>query len=349
MRLEETIKKIEPVDGEAKKLSRQRWDSIAKPLHSLGKLEDDIVEIAGIAGTYKVELDKKALIIMCSDNGIVEEGVTQTDNSVTAIVAENFLDCATSVAVMSKHLGVDLFPMDLGMVTDTRVDKSHKVAYGSKNFTKGPAMTRDECVKAIEAGINKVFELKEQGYKIIATGEMGIGNTTTSSAVATVLTGSLVENVTGKGSGLTDAGLATKINVIKKGIEINKPDKKDPVDVIAKVGGFDIAGLCGVFLGGAAAKIPVVIDGFISSVAALSAIKMAPLAKDYIIASHVSKEPAGKMLIDAVEKDPIITGDMCLGEGTGAVALFPLLELGLCVYNSMSTFGDIEIEAYKPL
>ncbi|SFA92629.1 nicotinate-nucleotide-dimethylbenzimidazole phosphoribosyltransferase [Acetitomaculum ruminis DSM 5522] len=349
MTLEETLEKIEPINKEAYLASKKHWDDIAKPLHSLGKLEDSIMQIAAINGNVKVNLDKKGLIIMCADNGVVEEGVTQTDNSVTAIVAENFLDCATSVAVMCKELNVDLFPMDVGMVKDTRVDHSQKKVYGTKNFTKEAAMTRQVCISAIETGINKVLELSQKGYKIIATGEMGIGNTTTSSAVATVLLGVEASKVTGKGSGLTTEGLNKKIKAIEKGIELNKPDKNDPIDVISKVGGLDIAGLCGVFLGCAALKIPCIIDGFISSVAALCAVLLKKEANDYILASHVSKEPAGRMMLDKLEKDPIITANMCLGEGTGAVALYPLLDLSLAVYNSMSTFSDIEIEAYKPL
>ena len=164
MNFRQTIGMIKPADEEAMRLSRKRWDSIAKPLHSLGKLEEAVIKLAGIQGTHKVKLDKKALVIMCADNGVVEEGVTQTDNSVTAIVAENFLDCKTSVAVMADNLGVDLYAYDVGMVRDTRVEK-RKVAYGTKNLAKGPAMTRDECIKTIETGINIVFELKEKGYE----------------------------------------------------------------------------------------------------------------------------------------------------------------------------------------
>ena len=348
MTLQETLDMIKPIDEEAKAMATKRWDSIAKPLRSLGKLETAVAKLAGIQGSHKVKLEKKALVIMCADNGVVEEGVTQTDNCVTAIVAENFLDCATSVAVMCDSLGIDLYPYDVGMVRDTRVEK-RKVAYGTKNLAKGPAMTREECIKTIETGINIVFELKEKGYDIITTGEMGIGNTTTSSAVGAVLTGQPVEIMTGKGSGLTDEALAHKKEIIKQSIEINKPDPNDAIDVLAKEGGFDICGLTGVFLGGAAAGIPVVIDGFISSVAALAACKICPQAVDYILPSHVSKEPAGRFMLEALGMEQFLTCDMCLGEGTGAVMLIPLLECGLQVYNRMSTFADIEIEAYVPL
>ena len=249
---------------------------------------------------------------------------------------------------MAEKLGVDLYAYDVGMVKDTRVEK-RKCAYGTANLAKGPAMTRQQAIETIETGINIVLELKEKGYDIITTGEMGIGNTTTSSAVGAVLLNQPVEIMTGKGSGLTDEALAHKKQVIKSSITLNKPDSKDPIDVLSKEGGFDICGLTGVFLGGAACGIPVVIDGFISSVAAMAACRLAPFAADYIFPSHVSKEPAGKFMLDAMGLEQFLTCDMCLGEGTGAVLLMPLLECGLEVYNRMSTFDDIDIDAYVPL
>lgn len=348
MLIEETISKIGPRNKSSEDQCRMRWDSIAKPLQSLGKLEDVIVQIAGICGTHQVCLDKKGVVICCADNGIVEEGVTQTGQEVTAIVAENFLDGKTSVAIMAKSAGAELFPMDTGMVKDTRVERC-KTAYGTKNFTKEPAMTREAAVAAVEAGIKKVKELKAQGYRILATGEMGIGNTTTSSAIASVFLNAAPETVTGKGAGLTSAGLEKKIQVIKDGIALHRPDPSDPIDVLAKVGGFDIAGLTGVFLGCAAEKIPVVIDGFISGVAALTAVRLCPGVQEYLIASHVSNEPAGQMILDALGVSAFLICNMCLGEGTGAVALFPILDMALAVYDEMSTFDQIEIEAYQPL
>ena len=348
MTLQETLERIKPTEKEYAAKAAARWDAIAHPLHSLGKLEDAVVKLAAIQKTDRVRLDKKALVIMCADNGVVEEGVTQTDNSVTAIVAENFLDMKTSVAVMADKLGIDLFAYDVGMVRDTRVEK-RKCAYGTANIANGPAMTRDQCIETIETGINVAFELKDMGYDIITTGEMGIGNTTTSSAVGAVLLSQPVEIMTGKGSGLTDEALAHKKQVIKSSITLNRPNPRDPIDVLSKEGGFDICALTGVFLGGAACGVPVVIDGFISSVAALAAMRLAPNAIDHIFPSHVSKEPAGKFMLDAMGLEQFLTCDMCLGEGTGAVMLIPLLECGLEVYNRMSTFDDIDIEAYVPL
>lgn len=349
MTLEEAIAKIKPLDHNAMEIAQKRWDSIAKPLHSLGKLETLLIQIAGITGNAEVDLSRRGLIAMCADNGVVEEGVTQTGQEVTAIVAENFLKYDTSVGVMCKQNHVEIFPVDMGMVTDTKVRIDHKIAYGTQNMTKGPAMTREQAVKGLEAGIDMVKELNDKGYRILATGEMGIGNTTTSSAVASVLLKQPVEEMTGRGAGLTSEGLVRKINAIKKAIALNEPDPEDAIDVLAKVGGLDIAGMAGVFLGGAVYGIPVVMDGFISCVSALIAMRICPAARDYILASHVSKEPAAHLILENIGKEAIIHADMCLGEGTGAVALFPILDLAAAVYHSMSTFDDIHVEQYEEL
>ena len=349
MTLEEAIAKIKPLDHNAMEIAQKRWDSIAKPLHSLGKLETLLIQIAGITGNAEVDLSRRGLIAMCADNGVVEEGVTQTGQEVTAIVAENFLKYDTSVGVMCKQNHAEIFPVDMGMVTDTKVRTDQKIAYGTQNMTKGPAMTREQAVKGLEAGIDMVRELNDKGYRILATGEMGIGNTTTSSAVASVLLKQPVEEMTGRGAGLTSEGLVRKINAIKKAIALNEPDPEDAIDVLAKVGGLDIAGMAGVFLGGAVYGIPVVMDGFISCVSALIAMRICPAARDYILASHVSNEPAAHLILENMGKEAIIHADMCLGEGTGAVALFPILDLAAAVYHSMSTFDDIHVEQYEEL
>ncbi|OYO92500.1 nicotinate-nucleotide-dimethylbenzimidazole phosphoribosyltransferase [Lachnotalea glycerini] len=348
MTLEEQIKQIKTVNKQAMKESKLRWDSIAKPLNSLGKLEKAVIKIAGITNSHQVVLDKKALIIMCADNGIVEEGVTQTGQEVTAIVAENFLKKKASVSIMSDYTHTDIFPIDIGVAKDTNIINK-KIAYGTKNFAKEPAMTYEEAKRAIQTGIDMVGELKEKGYHIIATGEMGIGNTTTSSAIAALLLGKSVEEVTGKGAGLSNEGLNRKIQVIQDALLLHKPDKENMIDVLSKIGGFDIAGLAGVFLGGAMYHIPVVIDGFISAVSALVAARMNALAIEYMLPSHASKEPAAWYVLQALGLEPFITCDMCLGEGTGAVAVFSILDMATAVYNSMSTFEQIEVAAYQPL
>ena len=329
--------------------AQRRWDSIAKPLHSLGMLEDAIIQIAGITGSHNVDISRKALVAMCADNGIVEEGVTQSGQEITALVAENFLKGITTSCVMCRCSGADVFPVDVGMITDTKVRTDLKVAYGTKNMTKEPAMTRSQAVQAVEAGIAMAEELYGKGYRMLATGEMGIGNTTTSSAVASVLLGLPVETMTGRGAGLSSEGLQRKINAIKKSIALHNPDPEDVLDVLSKVGGFDIAGMTGVFLGGAACGIPVVMDGFISCVSALIAIRLCPQVSDYILASHVSKEPAAHRILENLKKKAILHGEMCLGEGTGAIAIFPLLDMATKIYNTMSTFEDINMDQYEEL
>lgn len=350
MNLEEMIANIKPLDRASVELAKKRWESVAKPLYSLGKLEDAVIQMAGMKGICDYTLTKRGLIIMCADNGVVEEGVTQTGQEVTAVVADNFTKCATSACIMSQSAGVDLFPVDIGMAVDVPsvTKEEQKVAYGTKNFAKEPAMTEAEVWQAINVGIQMVSRLKEEGYDILAVGEMGIGNTTTSSAVAAVLLGQSVEVVTGKGAGLSDAGLKKKIAVIQEAIARMQPNPANPIDVLAKVGGLDIAGMMGVFLGGAIHRIPIVIDGFISSVAALCAMRIAPVAKAYMLPSHVSKEPAGALMLEALGVSPLLTCDMCLGEGTGAVAAIPIYEMGLSVFQKMSTFEEVHIEQYQP-
>lgn len=348
---EEWLNKIDAANEDSMEAARQHWLAIAKPLFSLGKLEDTVVKMAGIKRTADVTLGKKGLIIMCADNGVVEEGVTQTGQEVTAFVADNFTKGKTSVCVMCKAAGVDLFPIDIGMASDVPsvTDPKQKVMYGTKNFRKERAMTREQVLQAMEVGIHAVEACVKNGYGILATGEMGIGNTTTSSAVASVLLNRPAEEVTGRGAGLTSQGLEKKIRVIREAIDMHRPDPADIVDVLSKVGGLDIAGLTGVYLGGAMFHVPIVVDGFISAVAALCAVRIKKEVGDYVIPSHVSKEPAGAMLLEALSLSPLLHCDMCLGEGTGAVAAIPVIEMGLRVYREMETFDNVQFETYEVL
>ena len=349
MTLEETMQKIRPVDVAAMAAAKQHWDGLGKPLGSLGRLEKALIQIAGIQRTGDVHIDRKALVIMCADNGVVEDGVTQCGQEVTATVAENFLDEKSCVAIMCRRAGTKICPVDIGMAVDTPRVEKRKIAYGTKNMAKEPAMTREQAVAAIEVGIAKAEELHAQGYEMLATGEMGIGNTTTSSAMTAVYLGLDVETVTGRGAGLSSHGLQRKIHAIKQAIAVNQPDPEDPLDVLAKVGGLDIAGMCGLFLGGAAQQMPVVMDGFISQVAALTAMRLVPECADYILASHVSEEPGANILLKALEKDAFLTCGMRLGEGSGAVALFPILDFASDIYHKMSTFVQADIVEYQPL
>lgn len=348
-KLQEELKQIVPADRESMEKAMERWKSVGKPLFSLGKLEDAVIRIAGIKGKPVYSLDRKGLVIMCADNGVVAEGVTQTGQEVTAIVAENFTKKATSVCLMAEVAGTDLFPVDIGMAVDvpavTRAE--YKVSYGTKDMMKEPAMTREDAAQAVLNGIHIVRELVGKGYDILATGEMGIGNTTTSSAVVSVLLDQDAEAVTGRGAGLSSEGLKRKVQVIRESICLNQPDRKDVLDVLSKVGGLDIAGLAGVFLGGAICHIPVMIDGFISSAAALCAVRMVPECADYMLASHRSGETAGGMVLEALGLSPFLDCNMSLGEGSGAVAAMPLLDMGLSVYLKMSTFEEIKVEQYE--
>lgn len=286
---------------------------------------------------------------MCADNGIVAEGVTQTGQDVTAIVAENFLDEKSCAAIMCAMAGADIRPIDIGMVSDTPRVEKRKIAYGTKNFAKEPAMTMEQAEAAVMTGVQLVGELKEQGYALIATGEMGIGNTTTSSAVATALLHVPAEEMTGRGAGLSSSGLHKKCQVIREAVERWNLTEADPMTVLACVGGFDLAGITGMFLGGAYYHVPILIDGFISSVAALLATKLCPDAIGYMLASHVSKEPAAHRILNELGLEPAIDAGMCLGEGSGAVATFPLIEMAAEIYHKMSTFEQISVDAYQEL
>lgn len=348
MKLDQAIDMIRPADQNAMEECQRRWNSIAKPLHSLGKMEDSLIKIAGMTKDATMHFEKKALVVMCADNGVVEEGVTQTGQEVTAVVSENFLKTKATASIMCKTVGADIFPVDIGIAVDTNIINK-KIVYGTKNMVKEPAMTREEVIRALEVGIEMVETLKERGYGIIATGEMGIGNTTTSSAIAAVLLERRVEEVTGRGAGLSSEGLGRKITAIQKAIQLHQPDKNDAIDVLSKLGGLDIAGMAGVFIGGAALGVPIVIDGFISAVSALLAVKLCPQAKDYMLASHVSKEPAAIMVLEELGLQASLTCDMCLGEGTGAVTLYPILDIANAVYEGMATFDAANIEEYQPL
>ncbi|MEE1114585.1 MAG: nicotinate-nucleotide--dimethylbenzimidazole phosphoribosyltransferase, partial [Eubacterium sp.] len=282
------------------------------------------------------------------DNGVVAEGVTQTGQEVTANVAENFLTGNATASILCKRAGTDHFPVDIGMAKRTSVP-DRRIAAGTQDLLYGPAMTRAQAVQGIVTGIGIAEELAQKGYRILAAGEMGIGNTTTSSAMASVLLDKDPEEVTGRGAGLDSQGLARKIEVIRESLRVNHPDPADPIDILACEGGFDIAGMTGLFLGGAACRVPVVCDGFISAVAALTAVRICREAAGYVFASHLSEEPAAAMILEALHKQAPIRCGMHLGEGTGAVMLFPLLDMALDVYHGMPTFADIEIEQYKEL
>ncbi len=347
--LECLCKNVRPADAGAMEMSRRRWDGIAKPLGGLGLLEEMITKIAGIQRTEEVCLDRKGVVVFCADNGVVAEGVTQTDSHVTAVVTENFARGCASVNRMASVAGADVLPVDIGVAEDVTEPgvRVCKIAPGTANLRREMAMTTQQALAAIHEGIRTAGGMKDAGYDILAVGEMGIGNTTTGSAVASAMLGEAVENVTGRGAGLSDEGLGRKIQVIREAIELHHPDPKEPVSVLACVGGFDIAGMCGLMLGGAIYHIPVVLDGMISMAAALLAQKLCPAVTDYLLASHVGREPACELAIKRLGLEAPVHGRLALGEGTGAVLLFPMLDMAEAVYRQNRTFADIRIDAYE--
>lgn len=345
----EEINEIRPTNKTIGKEASALWDSLFKPIGGLGLLETLIIQIAEITETTLVDIRKKAIVVMCSDNGVVAEGVSQTDHQITAMVTENMALGKSSVCRMASVSGADVIPVDVGVATKVEVDGLlvHKIANGTKNFRREPAMTREEAIEAIQVGIDVVYELKKKGYQLLGTGEMGIGNTTTSSAIAAVLLGVEPGVVTGKGAGLSLEGIERKRKVIEEAIALHRPDATDPIDVLAKLGGFDIAGLVGVCLGAAMYRLPVVLDGVIASVAALIATRLQPLTREYLIASHMGKEPASKLLLNELGLKPIIYGELALGEGTGVALLLPMLDMAMKVYEMNTHFTDYKVKAYE--
>ncbi|MCD8021288.1 MAG: nicotinate-nucleotide--dimethylbenzimidazole phosphoribosyltransferase [Clostridiales bacterium] len=351
MTLQEAIEKIKPLDQAAMDYTHARWNTLGKPLYSLGRLEEMVTQFAGIYGDKNPRLGKKAVIVMAADNGVVAEGVTQTGQEVTKTVTENMTKNNATICILSSVSGADVFPVDIGIATDCDNPGvwDRKIKYGTDNMLKGPAMSREEAVRAIEVGISMVEELKERGYTLLATGEMGIGNTSTSSAICAVLLDEPVEKVTGKGAGLTNKDLEHKIAVIKESIAVNQVNPADPLDVLSKVGGLDIAGLVGCFIGAAACRVPIFIDGFISSVAALLAQRLAPACDPYLFPSHCSNEPAGRLVLDAMGKQPYILANMCLGEGTGAVMGFTIADYAFKAYWELPSFAQTNFGTYEDL
>lgn len=337
--------------------AKAHWDSIAKPIDSLGMLEDYVVKICRIAGSAApCDISKRALITLCADHGVVAEGVTQTGQEVTKIVSENFARGCSTVNIMADLAGVDVYTVDVGMNTPNYPEKElkmgavidRKVAKGSNNLAVEPAMSVEQCRQAIDTGKRLVKELKDRGYRIIATGEMGIGNTTPTSALAAVFLNQSAENVTGRGAGLSEDGMGKKCRVVMQAVNrVREKGLTDAVEILAETGGYEIAAMTGAFLGGMEYHIPVVIDGAISTVAALTAVKIDSRVRDYLLASHVSEEPVGRLALDAMGLEAVLHGRMCLGEGTGAMALFPVLDMAMEVYKRMGSFTDYAIDPYE--
>ena len=340
---------VAPADEAARAAAHAHWAALAKPLGGLGRLETMLEDAAALTGTAELEFARRAVLVLCADNGVVAQGVSQTGQEVTRAVAVNLAARRTSVCQMARAANCAVVPVDMGIAGEPVPGVLNcRVAPGTADFTAGPAMSRAQAVQAVAAGMELVRSQKAADVQLLATGEMGIGNTTTSSAVAAVLLGQPVERMTGRGAGLSDEGLARKIDAIHRGIACNRPDPADVLDVLSKLGGFDIAGLAGVFLGGALEGVPVLADGFISGVAALCAVRLCPAAAKAVFASHCSAEPAGRLVLEALGREPLITAGMHLGEGTGAVASIPLWDMALAVYNGCYSFTEGGITPYTP-
>lgn len=341
--------KIEPPEEEIRRQIKARWDGIAKPLDGMGSFERITAQIGAIYGSVNLDIGKKAVIVMCADNGIVEEGISQSGQEVTAMVSRSMGKQESSVGRMAKTIGADVFPVDVGINQKDPIPgvMNRKVMQGTRNFRKEPAMTEEETLQTIDTGIELARLCREKGYRLLATGEMGIGNTTTAAAVMAALLGCEPDRVTGRGAGLDDTGLLRKQQVIREALLKYQFHKEEPLRILATVGGLDIAGLAGVFIGGALYHLPVVMDGVISAVAALAAQRLVPGVRDFIIASHQSREPGTMKLMEELGVCPVIQADMALGEGTGAVMMFSLLDMALSIYNSRTTFEDISVEPYR--
>lgn len=336
-------------DPHMEEQARKRWNSLAKPLYGLGGLEDAVSQMAALYNRVTFPFPKKALLVMCADNGIVKEGVTQTGQEVTAVVARNFLSGKTSACHMARRAGVDVYPVDIGIASDVPglTDPSMKVSYGTGNFLDGPAMTREQVIRAMDVGRRMAAHLSGQGYGLLAVGEMGIGNTTTSAACAAALLSLSPETVTGRGAGLSDVALVKKTQVIREGLSRLSPDPSDPIDVLSKVGGLDICGLTGAILEAKEQGMTVVLDGAITACAALCAFRLDPDCRRVMLASHLSREPVSRHILKELALTPCLDCGLRLGEGTGALLMIPLLEMAHSVYMDMPTFSDIQIADYE--
>ena len=368
LEFENLIALVTPTSQSHRQLAKKHWDSIAKPLDSLGEFEKIFQKLSAIYVSEIPDISSKCITVMCADNGIVKEGISQSDKDVTLAVAKSMALGTSSIAVLSRAAGSKMMVFDMGIDSfDTEIYSlgviNHKLMHGTNNFIKEKAMPLDITLRALLTGISTVRELKENKTKIIGTGEMGIGNTTTSSALSAAILNLPVEDVTGRGAGLDDVKLKKKVDIIKGSIEkygfrdklfldsIKSEDKSvrslAVLDLLSSLGGLDIATLTGIFIGGSIYKLPIVIDGVISEVAALFAYFINPLCKEYMVASHLSREPVASIIFDILEIRPVIDASLALGEGSGCAMLFPLLDMVLEIYTKNASFSDIKIEEYK--
>lgn len=345
-RIRETVYRITPPDEAAMEMARARQETLAKPPRSLGRLEAIAIQIAGLTGRVQNRADKRRVLVFASDNGVVEEGVASAPQSVTLAQTINIARGLTGVGVLARHFHAQVDVIDLGVNADFECPgvRNEKIAHGTRNFAREPAMTREQAERAMEAGIRAVDRAVEDGIEILGVGEMGIGNTSTSAAVLSALTGLPAEQTVSRGGGVNDAGFARKKVIIDAAIARMQPDAADPIDVLSKVGGFDLCAMTGAFLAAAANRIPVVIDGFISAVAALCAVRIAPKCVYAMLPSHASVESGYGIAMRELNMEPILNLQMRLGEGSGCPILFEIVSAALDVMENMATFEEAAID-----
>jgi nicotinate-nucleotide--dimethylbenzimidazole phosphoribosyltransferase len=339
--LHETCARIDRVDAEIAAQTQKLLDFKTKPRRSLGRLEELACRIAAIRGIAAPPLPRKAIIVMAADHGVAEEGVSAYPSEVTGQMLLNFARGGAAINVLARRAVTEVVVVDMGAkdaVPPSESIRCHRHGPGTANFTRGPAMSRETATQAVEVGIRLAQELTREGVTLLGIGDMGIANTTASSALAAAYTGASPEDVTGRGTGIDDAAYARKLAVVRRGLALHPLDPHDPLDALARLGGFEIAGLVGVVLGGAAAKVPVVLDGFITSVAALAAVRLSPPAAGYLIASHRSVEKGHRVVLEALEARPLLDLDLRLGEGTGAALALGLVDAALLILHEMATF-----------
>ena len=346
-KLRKTIDNIEKIDFSLAGETQKRLDNLTKPPGSLGRLEELAKQVVEITGKKNPPTGNKVIFVMAGDHGVVEEGVSAFPQEVTPQMVYNFIRGGAGINVLARHVGARVVVVDMGTASKIKYEKStiknfkdRKIDFGTANMAKGPAMSREQAVRSIEAGISVFEEELRRGIDIAGAGDMGIGNTTPSSAIVSVITGTSVEDVTGRGTGIDDKTFARKQEAIEKALSLNKPDGKDAIDVLSKVGGFEIGGLAGVILGAASRRIPVVIDGFISGAAALIAYRLEPNVKDYMIAAHCSVEKGHRVMLDYMGLEALLDLGLRLGEGTGAALGISVVEAGIKILTEMATFQD---------
>ena len=343
--IESICKNIYPLDTRFMEQAQARQDRLIKPQGSLGKLEDISIQLAGIYGSKYFDTTKKIVLSFACDHGVYEEGVAPNNQNITLLQSMNFPKKINGVGTISKFVGSDVQLIDVGINCDEPIEGviDCKIRKSTSNMAKGPAMTRQEAIRAIEIGIEMSEKYIQEDYKVIGIGEMGIANTTPSAAIISVIAGCDPQEVTGMGAGLKKELLQHKAQVIRTAIEINQPNPTDGIDILQKVGGFEIGSMAGVILGCSANRVPVVLDGFISYAAALIAVNINPRCKDYMIASHYSAEPGAKKALELLGLDPFLKMDMRLGEGSGAALAFNMIEAANYVYKNMLTFDEVDM------